>query len=750
MLAGILLYETGAAVFPAVFVTAAFLYFILKVKSGKMHYLYLIFPIITIISFMMRKSFDSESLFLENLKADGGKILCQLEGSVDLVKESSNGYKIFLQDVTVTLDGTECRTENCIVYSEDKYLKRDRLKISGKAAAFKSASNPGEFDLEKYYATLKIKYAVYASRITKSAGSDVFIYSLADRISDKADNILHNITDTATASVFGAMILGRRESIDTDMSDLFTACGIGHILAISGLHISLLGMGLYKLLRRCGAGDVASMAGGAAFIIFYGLMTGGGVSQTRALIMFITAVYANVANRSYDMMSGASLSAVIMLADCPYLVHNSGFQLSFAAVFGITCISSTLCKAFDSRNKILNSLLSGIGIQLATIPLIMYYYYRIPVLSVLLNMIVVPLMTIVMISGISGIIAGSINTAFGTIAIGPGAMILKLYEKMCEGNLKINGSVYTCGQPAAWRIIVYYIVLGFIIYYISQKPHRLKTLLALIPLIFILIKPRPHFEMDFLDVGQGDGIFIRMEDGTTILVDSGSTDNSRLYEYTLEPFLLSRGVDELDYVIVTHCDNDHISALKALLNESVIHVTNFCMPSTTCIDDAYEDLWELASESASNIMEIYAGMCIQTADGTVTCIHPSYQYKCDDRNDYSTTLVVQYGEFTALLTGDISSEQEKEILPYVQPYAPFDLLKAAHHGSKYSSCTEFLDEVSPLACIISCGIDNSYGHPHTETMDRINAAGSEIYRTDEIGAVLVNLRDGKVNINGYR
>lgn len=235
MLAGILLYETGVAVFPAVFVTAAFLYFILKVKSGKMHYLYLVFPIITIISFMMRKSFDSESLFLENLKADGGKILCQLEGSVDLVKESSNGYKIFLQDVTVTLDGTECRTENCIVYSEDKYLKRDRLKISGKAAAFKSASNPGEFDLEKYYATLKIKYAVYASRITKSAGSDVFIYSLADRISDKADNILHNITDTATASVFGAMILGRRESIDTDMSDLFTACGIGHILAISGV-----------------------------------------------------------------------------------------------------------------------------------------------------------------------------------------------------------------------------------------------------------------------------------------------------------------------------------------------------------------------------------------------------------------------------------------------------------------------------------------------------------------------------------
>lgn len=512
----------------------------------------------------------------------------------------------------------------------------------------------------------------------------------------------------------------------------------------------MLGMGLYKLLRRCGAGDVISMSGGAAFIIFYGLMTGGGVSQTRALIMFIVAVYANVANRSYDMMSGASLSAVIMLADCPYLIHNSGFQLSFAAVFGITCISSTLCKAFDSRNKILNSLLSGIGIQLATIPLIMYYYYRIPALSVLLNMIVVPLMTVVMISGISGIIAGCIKAAFGTIAIGPGAVILKLYEKMCEGNLSINGSVYTCGQPAFWRVIVYYIVLGLVIYYINRKPNRLKTALTVIPLIFILIKPRPHFELDFLDVGQGDGIFIRMEDGTTILVDGGSTDNSGLYEYTLEPFLLSRGVDTLDYVIVTHCDNDHISAVKQLLNESVINVTNFCMPSTTCIDDAYENLWELASESASNIMEIYAGMSIQTAGGAVTCIHPSYQYKCDDRNDYSTTLVVQYGEFSALLTGDISSEQEKEILPQVQSFAPFDLLKAAHHGSKYSSCTEFLDEVSPSACVISCGVDNSYGHPHVEALDRIDAADAVTYRTDESGAVFVTVRNGKMNIHGYR
>lgn len=511
----------------------------------------------------------------------------------------------------------------------------------------------------------------------------------------------------------------------------------------------MLGMGVYKLLKRCGAGYVTAMLAGVGFIIFYGLVTGGGVSQTRALIMFAAAVYANVAARSYDMMSAASLSAVVMLADCPYLVHNSGFLLSFAAVFGISIVSSTLCKSFDSRNKILNSFLSGIGIQLATIPLVMYYYYRIPVLSVLLNMIVVPLMTIVMISGLSGIAMGSISRAAGTFAIGPGAIVLKFYEKICGGNLKIDGAVYTCGQPAVWKIVVYYVMLGLIIYLINKKPRRLKTFIVLVPLVFILIRPRGSFEIVFLDVGQGDGIFIRMADGTTMLVDGGSTDNSKLYEYTLEPFLLSQGVDTLDYVIVTHCDNDHISGLKSMLGESVINVVNFCMPSTTCTDEAYTALWELAQEYAQNTVEIYAGMRIGNEDSSVTCIHPSYKYDCSDRNDYSTTLIVQNDDFKALLTGDISSVQEKEITGIVRAYGPFDILKAAHHGSKYSSSEEFLDAAKPGTCVISCGTDNSYGHPHTETIERLENIKADIRRTDEEGAVTVVIKDGRVRISGY-
>ena len=250
-------------------------------------------------------------------------------------------------------------------------------------------------------------------------------------------------------------------------------------------------------------------------------------------------------------------------------------------------------------------------------------------------------------------------------------------------------------------------------------------------------------------MGQGDGIFIRMDDGTKILVDGGSSDNSGIYEYTLEPFLLSKGIDVIDYAIVTHCDNDHISGLTELMENEVIHINNFCMPSTALVDDAYTSLWNTALSYADNVQIIYAGMELVGGDTVITCIHPQYGYQCSERNDYSTTLVVENNDFSALLTGDISSVQEKELLQTIAVYAPFDVLKAAHHGSGYSSSEEFLEYVSPDFAVISCGVDNSYGHPHEETLQRLEAVGTSVYRTDRCGAVIIEIDKDDVRIRGY-
>ncbi len=726
---------------------AVFLIIFLQVKNKSLHPLYLIFPIIAAAGFLSRGFSEDRSEFLVTLES-GEQIDCQLTGTVMRTQNSDSGYKIYLKNVTV-VDAEPKQVENCLIYSKEKYLKGDRLAVSGTARCFKTPDNPGEFDLRLYYRTVDLFYSVYANETKLIDSSDNPVYKLADKLSDKLESALYSVTDEETASVFGAMLLGKKEDIDSQLSELFTNCGIGHILAISGLHISLLGMGLYKLIRKCGAGYVMSMAAGSGFIIFYGVMTGGGVSQTRALIMFIAAVHANVAGRTYDMLSAAALAAVLMLLKTPMLIHSSGFLLSFGAIIGITVVGGAIRNSFNIQNKTLGALITGISIQLVTLPIIMYYYYQIPVLSVILNLLVVPLMTVVMVSGIAGACAGCVSITAGTFAIGPGVMVIRLYEKICNANMNIDWAVYICGKPQLWQITVYYILLAAVIWLISK--HTVKPVITvIIPALSLLImRFDSGFELDFISVGQGDGIFIRMANGKNVLIDGGSSDNSGLYQYTLEPFLLSKAVDQIDYAIVTHCDNDHISGLKELMENGSIHINNFYMPSTTLVDDAYTSLWNTALEYADNTELIYAGTELTGGDTMITCIHPSYNYQCSERNDYSTTLVVENKGFTALLTGDISASQETELIETVRKYAPFDVLKAAHHGSDTSSSHEFLKAVNPGLAVISCGLNNSYGHPSEQTLSRLENLDIPYLTTMEHGAVIIRTKGQVCNVNVF-
>lgn len=735
LIAGILLYEIAVPVAFIIFVIAFFLIVFLQVKNKILHPMYFIFPIIMITGFILRGRCEIKSDFLVRLESCG-KTECELTGDVERVINSDSGYKIYLRNVNVYCDGGNIKTENCLVYSDKKYIKGDALWASGQAVCFKTASNPGEFDLRQYYRTVGMFYGVYAKQTKLLEASGNPVYRLADALSAKLEKTLYAIAGEREASAFAAMLLGNKEDLDNRISDLFAICGIGHILAISGLHISLIGMGLYKILRKCGAGYAAAMAVGSCFIIFYGIMTGGGVSQTRALIMFIAAVYANVAARTYDMLSAASLAALLMLAETPMLIHSSGFLLSFGAIAGIVIVGNTINKVFNVRNKFLNSLVTGISIQLTTLPFVMYYYYQIPVLSVFLNLIVVPLMTIVMISGIAGACTGCLNVSAGAFAIGPGVLIIRLYEKLCEFNIRLDWAVYTCGKPKIWHITVYFIILALILKLMSGRNSK-KAAAALVPaLSFLMMRYESGFEITFINVGQGDGIFIRMDDGTNVLIDGGSTDNSGLYEYTLEPFLLSKSADVIDFAIVTHCDDDHISGLKELLENGTIHVRNVCMPSTTLADEAYMSLWNTALECADNVKLIYDGTCLTGGDTSIICIHPDYNYACDEPNDYSTVLVVSDNDFSALLTGDINAEQEKELTETVGNFAPFNVFKAAHHGSGYSNSLEFVMAAAPEAVVVSCGKNNIYGHPHQEAVDNFLQAGAVIYRTDEDGAVV--------------
>lgn len=711
----------------------SFLYFLNKVRLKKIAFIYLFFPLFTIAGYISANISLQESDFVKELSRD--RIYCEIKGEVYNSSKTMYGYKLFVKNTTVTVEESEYDGGRCVVYCEENFNKGDIISVLGKSEGFEQNSNPGEFNSQQYYYSLKIHYKMYAEIITLLEKNKNPIYSMSDKAGNKLRDTLYKLTDDKSASVFSAMLLGDKDELDSEISDLFSTCGIGHILAISGLHISLIGMGFYKLLRKMGLGYVGGMLIAGSMIIFYGSITGNGISTIRAIIMFLLAVYANVAGRTYDLISATALAATIMLIDSPLLIYNSGFLLSFMAIVGIGVVNPALCKIIPSENKIIRSIVSGFSIQLVTLPVIMYSYYEIPVYSILINLIVIPLMTYVMVSALSAGIIGIWFPLIGKFCIGPGVYILRLYEQLCKLCLKLPGAVWICGKPDSWQIVAFYIVLGISVWFMHHRKQIRYAFGMAVSIVIIVLRFNYSFELTFIDVGQGDGIFIR-SGNYNILVDCGSSDNKSLYEYTLEPFLMSEGVAVIDYVFVTHPDSDHISGIKDLLRSDKIQVKTLILPSVQTEDEAYVELCNIAEEAGAEVGTIHRGIRMKIGVTDFTCLHPENESTITDRNDYSTVLLAEYEDFEVLLTGDISSGQEELIAGLIEKNVDIDILKASHHGSGFSSSLIFLQKFNPETIVISCGKDNEYGHPAKEALERMEQIGAYIQCTYEEGAII--------------
>ena len=293
-------------------------------------------------------------------------------------------------------------------------------------------------------------------------------------------------------------------------------------------------------------------------------------------------------------------------------------------------------------------------------------------------------------------------------------------------------AVWTCGKPKMWQMLVYYIVLGISLWLMYKYGKKRFITGVLISVAIIILRFNNSFETYFLDVGQGDGIFIR-SGSNTFLVDGGSSDEKSLYDYTLEPFLLSKGVSKIDYAVVTHPDSDHMSGVLDLMEKGKIRIGTLVVSGTPEDDEAFEELYTLADKNGSDVMVMKKGDGISDGTIEIECIYPMDTERASDRNDASLVLEVNYEDFSMLLTGDISDGVEMEILDDV---SQVDVLKVAHHGSGDSSCSDFLAKVCPKIAVISCGKDNSYGHPHMDTLTRLDSVGSEIRYTMEEGAIV--------------
>ena len=665
----------------------------------------------------------------------------------------------------------------------------------------------------------------------------------------------------------------------------------------TGLHISLIGMGLYKLLRRIGFLCPMSAIISGIFVVLFGVMTGNSVSATRAIVMFVCAVNAQVLGRRYDILSAVSLSAIILILKNPYVIANSGFLLSFMAIAGVAVVTDGFSV------KWLKWLTGPAAIQLATFPIILWFYYEVPVYSVFLNLIVVPLMSLIMISALGCGMLGLISIPAGCFFAGAGHYILILFQYGSELMLSLPGSVFVAGRPELWQVMVYYILLFLfsqrkrVVVWIEKravrrygeaeceaKKHRevgreavkggarkcaarkcearkceaekpeagkcvmganifLRSLLV-IAIIILLSRGRSGLEVTFLDVGQGDAIFISLPNGGNVFIDGGSTSSKNIYEKVIEPFLKYKGVRRLDFLFLTHSDADHENgwaqalsgnayipdiynlvlngsdyskylelrerALKygaleygtveygalggdtseygisgygiskytgalVWLNNAGADEINARMEGIVDIDDVedIEDIEAIATAledkdteilCAEYGMEYVFGECSIVSlnepghsDANVNVDRKAYKTGFsktgtgESENDNSIVLLLQYKGKSILFTGDMTSKMEADVAEAVR-YCGVDslsILKVGHHGSKYSSSEEFLASIMPQAAVISCAARNTYGHPHKETLQRMEDVGALVLRTDEGGAIIAKIRASGAEMQVY-
>lgn len=684
---------------------------------------------------------------VETLGLDGG--WSSVTGTVAEVKDEGERLILVLRDCEAEMGKEYAALRGIQVYLDGKEGDESirlgmTLRVAGRLNAYEHARNPGGFDAWLYARGRQLDGLMYAEA-AEVADSAYSLYREGLRqISLWAGNILERITEGEDTGIYQAAVLGDKSGLDGQVREMYQRNGIAHLLAISGLHMSLIGMAVYRGLRRLGAGFGWAGVTGAAFVVCYGMMTGGSASVVRASVMLLAGFGAAYLGRTYDLLSALGLAGMIILWDSPYLVTQAGVQLSFGAVIGIGGMAHSMKRVFvpSERWKAVQTGLSvSLCVQFATMPVILYHYFQFPLYGVLLNLVVVPLMAYVVASGLAGILLGAWSLPAGTFIVGTGHYILAFYQILCWGCERLPGNNLVLGRPELWQLAIYYLILSIVWAGVERGWLRHRRIVAAgLALAVTLLLPLPvrGLEVTFLDVGQGDGICLRTK-GYTMLVDGGSSDEKKLGAYFLEPFLKSEAVTRIDYAWVSHGDQDHMNGLVSMLQESRgIRVDHLMLPVLGRDDEAYEPLCSLVRERGGKVYWVESGDILELGNMKITCLYPGAEDTAADRNEQSMVLKVGYGGFHLLLTGDMSENGERALLEdrRMSGLLPdTQVLKLAHHGSRFSNSGQWLEAVNPRWAVVSYGKGNRYGHPHEEVRERLTEWDIPLWETAGCGAV---------------
>ncbi len=712
-----------------------------------------------------------------------------LSGIVYKKEIKANSYLYYLKSFQFeNLNFQNSKEENglgrVLVYtSEDKIPIGSVVEVSGELESFPHAKNEGNFDLADYYKSQNITFRMFAGELTVRNESEwnfrEMLYQIQKRISEVYEAELND----RDAGILGTLALGNQAMMEEEIEELYQGAGISHILAISGLHISILGYGLFRFLRKCRCPYWIAAGAGSSGVFVFALMSGMAVSARRALIMYLLMMGAQVIGKSYDSANALALAALVVLTLNPQALFQSGFQFSYLSLAAL-CISSSVMakwkektravleqtggKNRDSREisgwrrrlrkhweSLKGNIMSGAVLQLFLLPLTAWHYYEVPLYSLFLNLLVIPLCSWLLGFGLLGGVTGIFFPEISKWMLIVCHLILVIYERSIGAVNLLPFSQVVTGKPETWFLLLYYVILILVCIRtvsgnmsgisgkwklwrkMQENPGKSGFLLTVLVLGLLLFFPEKQFcRVDFLDVSQGDGIYLTDGKGTHLMIDGGSTDEKQVGKYRIRTFLKYHRVNQIDAWIVTHGDEDHCSGALELIR-SGYPVKYLVLAEAMPESEARDNLLEAARENNTEVIWAGAGDSLMLEDCRMICLYPGKEEEGTDANALSQVWSFEKEGLSVLFTGDIGTGVEEKLVrdgitgEYV-------ILKVAHHGSKTSSGEEFLKRISPEYAVISCGEDNLYGHPHKETLARLEEAGSTVLQTAERGQITIS------------
>ena len=667
----------------------------------------------------------------------------------------------------------------------DKLSYGSVVNIRGKLVKPAPQQNDFLFDYQKYLFSKGISAVIYAEygepEITASPkrvfGAPVNPIGAGIALSNRIENIFIQTMPPNEASLITAMLTGKTGDLDERLRAEFTATGLLHLMAVSGLHIMIIAGLTAALARKAGLSARSAKTAAFAFIIVFTFIAGFTPSVVRAAFTYGLSIFSKTARKAFDQLVALGFAAIILMAYDPMQAFGAGFQLSFASALSICLISKIIIPAPAAagiKRSIIDTVRVSLAVCIGCYPVQTALFHGVSTVSILSNLLCAPFVAFAIGAGISTAIAGLISLAAAPIPASITVNFLWIIERIAASVARIPNALTRAGALSPAAFIFYYLFIACVLLLLRNsaglKANKRGSLRAAAIILTVMTAALPacaffnpgvrqdQMEIVFLDVGHSNAAYINIGGRYHAVVDAGGSINrkeletsteTRLYEY-----LSGRGVPALDLAVATHGDLDHIQGFASIFSHMSVKYT--LLPRSR--DAQLEALAALARSNGSDVVRSGAGDSVNLAPlAVLTVLSPSTQeddpevsFNTAASNDSGLVIQIIFGEMRALFCGDIGNAAETELLYNVgEAGLNSQLMSVPHHGSKYSSGAGFLSGVSPETAVAGIG-KNNYGHPAPETLKRYADAGADFYRTDWDGMVSVLCdREGIVNVKRF-